>query len=462
MPTTPDNPSKTRRLQVRLPRRPTSNMLDIPGEPGLPLIGQTFEFLHNPLAYKRRMRARYGDVFYGRLFFKYGVVFVGPESAREILQDKQKNFSSRFGWDGAFAGLLDGGLFLRDFDEHLAHRRIMNVAFQRNPMRGYMDVLNRHIEAGIANWHRDPNLRMFPAIKQLTLNAAARVFVGLEIGRESATVNQAFIDVIDGTVAVLPFAVPGMKLWAGLRGRQYLETFVGQLVRERRRRPVEGQDMLSVLCRAVDEDGERFSDEEVIAHMIAILAAAHDTTTGALVNMVFELARRPAWQDRLRAQIRAVGTLDLDYDDVGQLGDLDLVFREILRLYPPISAIPRRTIEPCTVQGTRLAANTIVFVNTDINHRLPEWWTRPDDFDPERFGPERAEHRRHSYLWLPFGGGAHRCIGARFAELNARTFIYHLLSRYRLRVPPGYEPELQYMPTTRPKRGLPMILERID
>ncbi len=94
-------------------------------------------------------------------------------------------------------------------------------------------------------------------------------------------------------------------------------------------------------------------------------------------------------------------------------------------------------------------------------HRMPEWWSEPNRFDPDRFAPERAEHERHTHSWVPFGGGAHTCIGKRFAEALVRMVVHHLVQRYRWRVPQGYVMPVQQAPISKPRDGLPIELEPI-
>jgi cytochrome P450 len=94
-------------------------------------------------------------------------------------------------------------------------------------------------------------------------------------------------------------------------------------------------------------------------------------------------------------------------------------------------------------------------------HHMPEWWTAPTKWDPERFAPGRAEDERHTHSWIPFGGGPHHCIGLRFAELQVKAVLHQLVLRYRLRVEPGYRMPVQQAPISKPRDGLPVRFERI-
>jgi cytochrome P450 len=153
---------------------------------------------------------------------------------------------------------------------------------------------------------------------------------------------------------------------------------------------------------------------------------------------------------------------ELSYDGLGSLSDADQVMREVLRLYPPVIGIPRRVIRECELMGFQIPANTNIWVSVDANHRLPKWWSDPETFAPERFSPERAEHQRHRFLWIPFGGGAHRCIGMKFAELNVKAYLFQLLRRYRMKLVDGYVPRVNNFPFPKPAEQLPMKLELLE
>jgi cytochrome P450 len=442
-----------------LPLKPNQSLSHIPGVSGLPILGDTIPFLRDPVRYKLRMHERYGSLFRTCIFGDRNLVLVGPELAEEVFLDKQRNFSSQFGWQRLIGDTFMNGLMLRDFEDHHTHRRIMNVAFKPEPMRAFVDVLNLHIEQGIADWHLRPDFRFYTAVKSLTLTSAAKSFLGVDLASDVNAINRAFMSMLDGATALLRYPVPGSRTWRAHRARRSLEDFLLTLVPSRRQGT--GADLFSQCSRATSEEGEVFSDKDLVDHMIFLLMAAHDTTTSVLSNVAFELARHPEWQERLRAQVRALGDT-FTYDALAGLPDVDLVMREVLRLYPPVIGIPRRVIRECELAGFRVPANTNVWVSVDANHMLPKWWDSPEKFDPERFSPGRAEHQRHHFLWTPFGGGAHRCIGMKFAELNVKAYLFHLLRRYRLKLVDGYVPRVDKFPFPKPAEQLPMKLELLE
>jgi cytochrome P450 len=118
-------------------------------------------------------------------------------------------------------------------------------------------------------------------------------------------------------------------------------------------------------------------------------------------------------------------------------------------------------IKEVEILGHRLPVGTHVIVSPGATHHLSDYWSDPMRFDPERFGSERAEHRRHPFMYVPFGGGAHKCIGMHFGEMEIKSIVHQVLSRFRLRVSPLYEMPIDYTSLPYPSDGLPIQLERL-
>jgi cytochrome P450 len=253
--------------------------------------------------------------------------------------------------------------------------------------------------------------------------------------------------------------VPGGRWKKGLDGRKVLEKFFHSRVAQKRARP--GDDLFSHLCQAQDENGRKFSDDDVVNHMIFLMMAAHDTSTITLCSIFYQLARHPGWQERLRAEGSALGRRDLDHADLEKLPEAGLVMKEALRLLAPLHGIPRKTVKPVEFKGYRIPAGTMITVSPIVTHHLPEWWQAPERFDPERFSEARAEHKKHPYQYVPFGGGAHMCIGLHFAEMQVKTILHHVLQRYRWSVPARYAMPVDFTSLPVPADKLPVRLERL-
>ncbi len=443
--------------------QPDNTDLDhIPGDWGLPLVGETFPLIKDVWSLIDRHYKQYGPVSKLSIGFQKGLLVVGPDLYKEIYLDRDQNFSTEMGYERSLNHFYRGGLLMRDFDDHRFQRRMFQTAFKNEPMRGYVGMMNPILRQHMDAWYGQPDFLFFKGIKQALLQVGAKVFIGIDdLGDEAEKMNQAFLDISEkGLMGLFKWDLPGLKFHAGMKGKRYLEKYFGDLIPVRRQG--EGSDMMTFMCKEKMENGEYFPASDLIPHTSFLLFAAHDTTTSVLCHMIYYTAKHPEWQDKLRAEAQALGKPTLDYDDLDKQEMLELVFKEALRLRPSVSLMTRRTIRECELGGQRIPANTMLFIPPVYNHTLPEYWDNPMAFDPMRFAPPREEHKRHSFSYVPFGGGAHKCIGMHFANMLAKCFMHQFLLNYKYSVAPGYNPHLESFPLPKPGDNLPLKIERIQ
>ncbi|MEO0365845.1 MAG: cytochrome P450 [Pseudomonadota bacterium] len=436
--------------------RASDDVLHIPGEDGLPFFGMARQFLVDPRGMSHRMRTTYGPVYRLRFLGQRTVTLSGADALQLVLQDRDKNFSSAKGWDHSIGRLFARGLMLMDFDEHRLHRRMMQAAFKRDALKHYMqsmhDISRQHLE----RWRDVRGFKFYPAIKQLTLDNAAVAFLGLELDAQAYALNRDFVDTVAASLAIVRVPVPGLSLWRGLKARERLANFFQSQIPERRASNM--QDTFTRLCHTVDDEGNRYSDSDIVNHMIFLMMAAHDTVTSSLTTAAHALAAHPEWQERLREEAAPFGDDPIDYDRLDQFSDSEMLFNEALRLWGPVPYIPRRSVREFEFQGFRIPANVQIAVSPDGAHYDPSIWQNPEQFDPDRFSAERAEHKQHPFAFAPYGGGAHKCIGMHFAQILAKVFLRDLVNRFDLALPEGHRLRMQQVPIPKPMDGLPLIL----
>ncbi|MCA9701105.1 MAG: cytochrome P450, partial [Myxococcales bacterium] len=310
-------------------------------------------------------------------------------------------------------------------------------------------------------WDRGRDFPIYPAIKRALLEQAATVFLGVPLGADAELIGRCFTDMIAASLTLVRREIPGTAWRRGMVARRRLAAFLrGELPRRRDPAAAALPDVFSLLCRAEDEHGDRFSDDEVVDHMIFLLFAAHDTTASGLTALLEHLARDPALQEQARQQSLALGLgpgQPLAHEHLDALELVDRCFRETLRLTPPVPYLMRRTVRACPLGEHQLPARTPMAVNVWLTHTDPSRWPEPERFDPDRHLPEHGPPREQQG-WIPFGAGAHRCIGADFARQQVLTFCHHLLMHCRISAvgPPA---DWQWVPLPRPKNGLPLRLE---
>ncbi|MFF0490433.1 cytochrome P450 [Nocardia sp. NPDC004068] len=440
---------------------PGSALRVVRGDDGLPVVGRTLHYLRwGPAEMVDRYR-RYGPVSVSRALGVDHVFVTGPEAVDEVIGKRRNDFGQ--GWDYYIGSFFGRGLLLLEFDEHMFHRRIMQQAFTRDRLEAHLAHLAPVVDAAIARWvpGTERTVRLYPTIKDLTLEIAAETFMGVHAGPERKRLGAAFLDCTHAALALIRRPVPGSAWRAGLRGRAVLEEYFTRMIPAKR--ASDGSDFFSALCHARTEDGAVFSDADVVNHMIFLIMAAHDTTTTTATTVAYYLGRHPDWQRRVRAEALALAEATdgaPTIADLDRLRDLDLVIKECLRLVPPVPGLVRRAVRDTEIAGHFVPAGVQVDVSYGMNHLLPELWTRPQRFDPERFAESRREDKSHRLAWMPFGAGAHKCIGMHFGMFEVKAVIAAMVRDYEWRVPDDYLMPWGFTTIPFPRDGAPMSLRR--
>ena len=433
----------------------------IPGEDGLPILGTTLRVIKDPINFSRQMVEKYGSVYRTYNFGKDNVMLLGADATELVMFNKDKIFSNEQGWGPVLNNLFPRGLMLMDFERHRADRKALSVAFKPGPMKHHCKVLNEGIAERVAQWS-GTSFEFYPAIKSLSLDTAASAILGIPWGPEADKINKAFVDEVQASVGIARSPIPFTKMWRGVKAREYLLRYFTPQVKERREKG--GEDIFTQICLATHEDGSLLTEDEVVDHMNFLMMAAHDTITSSATSMIYLLAKHPEWQDRLREECLSVAPAGqpLSYEGLGKLELTEMAFKESLRLIPPVPSIPRRAIKPFTFRNYTIPAGTNIGISPQFVHKMEKHWPNPNKFDPMRFTVENSAGR-HKYAWVPFGGGAHMCLGLHFAYMQIKILMHAILTQNRVVLSggPDYEPKWQVFPIPQPKDGLPMRLEAL-
>jgi len=249
------------------------------------------------------------------------------------------------------------------------------------------------------------------------------------------------------------------KGWRAQRGQNYLRGTLEAVVRERL--PGGGAD--DFLGRLIRGLGERFEPRQAAAlaadNAMTFYLAGHETTANAVAWALYLLSEQPDLQEEIAAEAGAALAGGEGSDLADRLPRLRMTLEETLRLYPPAPRFDRQAVEADRLGDERVQPGDIVSIWPWLLHRHEALWERPDEFDPERFSPERRGER-HRFQYVPFGGGPRLCVGARFATIEALTILAHWLRRWRFAPIPGREVLISGLVTLRPAGGLPLLLSR--
>jgi cytochrome P450 len=438
---------------------PRQALSHIPGDEGWPVIGRTLKVLADPKGEVERMAAKYGLVYRNRVLGETSITMLGPEANELVLFDQNRLFSSTYGWGTILGRLFPRGLMLLDFDEHRLHRRALSVAFKAGPMKSYLAALDAGIAQRVAEWRQRPGEMLFyPAMKQLTLDLAATSFLGTAIGPEVKEITRAFVDMVAASVAPIRKPLPGTQMARGVKGRARIVAYFSEQIPIRRAKG--GEDLFSQLCQATHEDGALLSPQDIVDHMSFLMMAAHDTLTSSLTSFVAALAANPQWQTKLRDEVAGLGIAadaPTSFDHLEAMPLAEMAFKEAMRLRPPVPSIPRRATRDFVFGGYQIPAGTLVGANPLFTHHMGEIWPDPDAFDPLRFTDE-AQRGRHRFAFVPFGGGAHMCLGLHFAYMQAKCFARHFLQNLDVSLPQGAQADWQMWPIPKPRDGLRVMV----
>lgn len=437
----------------KLSRRPNESLDHIPGPNGLPLIGCSFDIIKDAPAFMQTEFKKHGPVFKVNGFGSTSVNFADVDAARMMLLNKDKNFSSELGW-ARVAGLLRTGILLRDFSDHRVHRRVLQQAFKRPVLAHYAEQLNQQLKSGIESWPKQDSFKFQHKLKSLLLDNAASLFMGAELGKESDALNKNFVALLNATVSLVRWEIPGTSWYQGRNGTRFLRAWLEKQIESRL--SSDKSDFFTTLLKLSQDPESEMNLEEVIDHTVLLLFAAHDTTTSTISTIAAMLCEQPEWQETLREELLQLTGETLTLEEFNELPLMDQFFNEVLRRYPPIFVVLRRCISEFEYGGFRIPSNTQTNVNIHLLHHHPDYWTDPFKFDPDRFSSARAEHKKDMFQFLPFGGGAHKCLGINFAEIQTKILLFHLLRNYKIETAAGRKNRFNHLPMPLPKDGLPI------
>ena len=430
-----------------------------PTASSLPFLGWALNHRRGDVGVLEKIRNDHGDLVWIRIFGGLRVLaFLSADGLEVGLRNKEGAYSNRLGWERFLDHVFPGAILAMDGDQHRYHRRILQEAFTRENLDGYVEQMNPVIGQRIAALRTRRSASIYPFVKSLALDIATRVFMGAKPGADADRINRAFVHAVEASIALVRLPLWPLPYYKGIRGQAFLAERFRQLLGEKRAEVT--PDLFSKLCHVRSEDGEAFTDEEVVNHMVFVMMAAHDTSTSTLSTAIYHLAKYPEWQERLRKQSMALPD-ELSLDELEQLEEHTWVMDESLRLRPPLPFMPRVTVAETEFGGFRIPPGVLVGFAPVVVHRDPRHWTRPNTFDPERFSSNRAEHKSHPYAFTPFGGGRHLCVGKRFGQLEIRATLHQMLKKVRWSVPEGYEMPFQFMPIGKPTDGLPVRIAAI-
>ncbi len=371
-----------------------------------------------------------GDIFQLPLPGFRSVVLVGPAAARFVLTASQEDLLWRAEQDPV-TRLLRHGLLVTDGGEHDALRHIMTPTLHKRLFENYAQTITKNVDRVTEHWEYGQRIHLLDEMRRIAL-----------LSLMGALYNENFAPHVRNLWAAIEHAIryisPGPWLiWPAIprlgyrEAIQRLDTYLYELIARRRMEPNGSNDFVSLLIAA------GLSDELIRDQLLTMFIAGHDTSTALLAWSLALLTRHPEALAVAVAEVDAViGPEMPSYGHVRQMNYLDCVIKEALRLYPPIHLGSRVAATDLSFGGFRIPSGTRVLYSIYLTHRHGHYWPNPDRFEPDRFSSEHAGERP-AYVFVPFGGGPRNCIGAAFAQLEAKLVLARLLQHFEFRSTPG-------------------------
>ncbi len=427
-----------------------------PGSFGVPIIGETFNFLNDPDFAKKRHQ-EYGSIFKSNILGSPTVFLKGPEANFFVLTNENKYFVVN--WPPSVKMLLgQDSLPLQTGDVHTQRRRLMAQAFQPRALAGYLPAMTAISDQYLERWTNMETFMWYPELKNYTFDIACKLLIGLDQASQMP-LSQWFETWGEGLFS-LPWNLPWTRFGKAYRCREQLLNGIEELIQKRQQQPDQGNDALGLLLRARDEFDNPLNLEELKDQILSLLFAGHETLTSALSSFCLLLAQHPSVRDKARAEQAQFLGLPLTTETLKEMTYLEQVLKEVLRCIAPVGGGFRQVLESCEFDGFTIPKGWNILYEINLTHQKSEIFPAPEQFDPERFSPERAEDKTKPFSLVPFGGGLRECLGREFARLEMKLFAARLLQEYDWSLLPQDLTLVTTIPTPHPKDGLKVRFSR--
>jgi cytochrome P450 len=370
------------------------------------------------------LHAEMGDVFTLPAPGFKPFVFAGPEAMHFLLVEARHELVWRSETDPV-TKLLRRGLLVQDGSQHDYLRRLVSPALHRKKLDGYVEKMVHWTDHICNTWNDIDRYDMLVEMRKIALLVLMDTLFSKEFSNDLDRM-MPFI------VRMLRYISPGLWLiWEGAPRIGYakalneVDDYLYNLIDDRRKSDSHAGDMLDDLLNDSEMTTGLARDQ-----LLTILIAGHDTSTALLSWTLLMLGKHPLVLERARKEVRNVlGSYPPDPGKLEELVYLGQIIKETLRLFPPIHVGNRLTASELEFGGYRIPEGERLMVSIYLTHRTIRLWPDPTRFDPDRFAPGV---RHQPYAYLPFGGGPRNCIGAAFAQVEAKAILARILQRFDL------------------------------
>jgi cytochrome P450 family 110 len=425
--------------------------MKLPNPVKTPSFLQRIQWVAEPVGYMESAAQQYPDIFStGVVGSGYSLVFVHhPQGIQEIFTSDRKKFAALSQENKILRPLIgDSSVIMLDGDRHKRQRQLLMPPFHGERMRAYGEIIVNITEKVFSQLPQNQPfgsaqgkpLSIRTAMQEISLQVILQAVFGLyegercqQLKRVLASTLGVFESPLSSSFLFFPFLQKDLGAWSPwgrfLRQRQQIDTLLYAEIAERRAQPNPNRiDILSLLMSARDEEGKPLTDQELRDELMTLLFAGHETTATAMAWALYWIHHLPQVGEKLLQELGTLGDSP-NLIDIARLPYLSAVCNETLRIHPVgMLTFGRVVQEPVELLGHQLEPNMAVYGCIYLLHHREDLYPDSKQFKPERF----LERQFSPYEFMPFGGGARRCIGEALAIFEMKLVLATILSRYQL------------------------------
>ncbi len=345
----------------------------------------------------------------------------------------------------------------------MRQRRLAQPAFYKKRLNDLFSIMedqaNKMIEDLLPK--RGETVSITDVFWKVTSVIVIKTLLGGDGPDENEEIQHAIFEIQEYIIKRVrsPYLIPWMYLTGERRKfNKILENFdrwIYEIIDERRKSGKRGNDLLSMLMEAHDEDtGEFMSDKQLRDEFITIYVAGHETSSYALSWTMYLLAQHPEVVHKIKEEVLTIPDIDnIGFEGLRSLSYINQVLTEGMRLYPPAWIVGRMVKEDTIIDNTPIKKGQNILLSIYAVHRDRRFWDDPESFKPERFAPE-LHKKRDKFTYIPFGAGPRMCIGNNFAIMEITMILAKLFHHFDFELTPGQTIEPDPLVTLRPKYGI--------
>lgn len=399
-----------------------------------------------------------------------------PELVHRVLVDDVKEFPKNELLGRLLEPLLGESIFTTNGDQWKKQREMLTPSFEMtriNHVFGLMNDAVKEMQERLNSDNRERFIDIDPEMTYVTADIIFRTILSARLDRRDAVqIIEAFVTFQEETARTAMrsmFKVPEW-LWfltgesKRIKAGNEIRKVLSSIIRPRydaaaAENTGDKKDILASLLLAVDADtGERFSFEEILDQVAMLFLAGHETSASALTWAIYLLSLYPEVQERAYNEVMSiVGEGEFNAVAVKQMEYIASIFKETLRLYPPVGFFARENTHDTTMRGKTIYKGSSIVVAPWLIHRHKDFWENPNGFDPDRFSDPKAIQKD---TYLPFGMGPRICIGASFAMQEAVLILATIIRDFTIELQKDFVPDVVGRLTIRSANGMKIILKR--